>query len=265
MERTIISFGMELAKKVGFENAGFLQDIFYWIGYNKSSGENFRDGRYWSYSTLEELQKRHPYWTVKQIQRIIKNCKENGWLLVGNYNRNPYDRTNWYSVSDEIIETIYGNRKIETGNVDITERENGVCQEQNCTCYQTGESIKYNNNIDNNSDNVNTYAQSEKIYSKSGTDFDAFWKAYPKKKNKIDAKKAFSKVKVPLQTLLDAIEKQKNSTQWKKDNGQYIPYPASWLRAGAWEDEVETQQLNDRYRIPSQEEYYEGWGVEIVR
>lgn len=76
--------------------------------------------------------------------------------------------------------------------------------------------------------------------------FDRFWEAYPKKKNKIDAQKAFKKVKVPLQTLLDAIERQKQSPQWKKDSGQFVPYPAAWLNRGAWEDETEAEN-NDQH------------------
>ena len=79
-------------------------------------------------------------------------------------------------------------------------------------------------------------------------DFAVFWKAYPKKKNKIDAKKAFTKVKVPLQTLLDAIDRQKRSAQWQKNGGQFIPYPATWLNRGAWDDELEGEQYgsNDK-------------------
>ena len=70
------------------------------------------------------------------------------------------------------------------------------------------------------------------------TDFDAFWAAYPRKKNKEQARKAFKKLKgVKLQELLDAIERQKHSRDWTKDGGQYIPYPATWLNAGGWQDE----------------------------
>jgi hypothetical protein len=71
------------------------------------------------------------------------------------------------------------------------------------------------------------------------TGFDKFWAAYPRKKNKEQARKAFQKLKgVKLQELLDAIERQKHSRDWTKDGGQYIPYPATWLNAGGWEDEV---------------------------
>ena len=68
--------------------------------------------------------------------------------------------------------------------------------------------------------------------------FDHFWSAYPKKVGKEAARKAFAKVKAPIDTLLAAIEKQKRSAQWNKDNGQYIPNPATWLNQGRWEDEV---------------------------
>lgn len=66
--------------------------------------------------------------------------------------------------------------------------------------------------------------------------FDEFWKVYPRKEDKQKARKAFEKVTVPLQTLLDGIEKWKNSAQWCKDNGQFIPYPATWLNGRRWED-----------------------------
>lgn len=88
--------------------------------------------------------------------------------------------------------------------------------------------------------------------AKPSSVFEMFWKAYPKKKNKIDAQKAFSKIKVPLQTLLDAIERQKQSDQWKKNSGQFIPYPATWLNRGAWEDEPDGQSTS----IPT--DYYAG-------
>ena len=70
------------------------------------------------------------------------------------------------------------------------------------------------------------------------SDFDRFWEAYPKKKNKETARRAFKKLKgVSIDTLLAAIEQQKKSKDWLKEGGQYIPYPATWLNAGGWENE----------------------------
>lgn len=77
--------------------------------------------------------------------------------------------------------------------------------------------------------------------------FETFWKAYPRKVGKDAARRAFAKVKVPVETLVAAVEAQKASTQWTKDNGQFIPNPATWLNQGRWEDEVETDDSR-RYR-----------------
>lgn len=68
--------------------------------------------------------------------------------------------------------------------------------------------------------------------------FEKFWSAYPRKEGKQKAKAAFEKVNVPLEVLLTAIEKQKESAQWSKDNGQFIPHPTTWLNGKRWEDEV---------------------------
>lgn len=76
-------------------------------------------------------------------------------------------------------------------------------------------------------------------YARTCEAFDVFWESYPKKVGKEAARKAFAKVKVPVETLVAAVEAQKRGGQWQRDNGQYIPYPATWLNQGRWEDEVQ--------------------------
>lgn len=74
--------------------------------------------------------------------------------------------------------------------------------------------------------------------STRGSRFDEWWECYPKKVGKAAAQKAFCNVSVDAQVLIDAVDKQKHSVQWAKDNGKYIPNPATWLSQGRWEDEV---------------------------
>ena len=82
------------------------------------------------------------------------------------------------------------------------------------------------------------------------TSFNLFWSAYPKKRKKADARKAWEKLK-PWQTgdqvnmILRAIEKQKRSKQWTKEDGDFIPLPASWLRGECWLDEIEVEIPDD--------------------
>ena len=71
------------------------------------------------------------------------------------------------------------------------------------------------------------------------TMFDEFWSAYPKKKAKDDAGKAFDKRKPDrelLDSMLAAIATQCRSEDWTKDGGKFIPYPATWLNDGRWTD-----------------------------
>lgn len=78
--------------------------------------------------------------------------------------------------------------------------------------------------------------------------FDRFWEAYPKKIGKGAARKAWVKIRSPsslLQVMLDAIEKQKQCDQWQKENGKYIPNPATWLNQTRWEDEVSDGKRKD--------------------
>lgn len=79
--------------------------------------------------------------------------------------------------------------------------------------------------------------------------FSQFWQQYPKKRSKGDAEKAFKALKVTeemLAEILKGLELSKKSPDWNKQGGQFIPYPATWLRAKGWEDEFETP-IEDEY------------------
>lgn len=89
--------------------------------------------------------------------------------------------------------------------------------------------------------------------------FETFWKAYPRKVGKDAARRAFAKVKVPVETLVAAVEAQKASSQWTKDNGQFIPNPATWLNQGRWEDEVEDLEDLRRKKANDDMERYLNW------
>lgn len=74
--------------------------------------------------------------------------------------------------------------------------------------------------------------------------FDLFWQNYPKKVAKGDARKAWTQtehLRPDMDTPLEAIKKQCQSEQWRKDGGKFVPYPATWLRQERWDDEPEVQ------------------------
>ena len=77
--------------------------------------------------------------------------------------------------------------------------------------------------------------------------FETFWTAYPKKIGKEKCRRWYEtkKVNQALQEkIINAIIKQKDSDQWTRENGRYIPHPYTWLNRGGWEDEIETSRWN---------------------
>ena len=63
--------------------------------------------------------------------------------------------------------------------------------------------------------------------------FDEFWNAYPKKVGKQYALKAWRKIKPTAElheAIMQAVNAQKHSEQWRRDNGRFIPNPATWLK-----------------------------------
>lgn len=70
--------------------------------------------------------------------------------------------------------------------------------------------------------------------------FENFWRAFPKRVGKGAALKAWARLKpdpTVLAKMFDALEWQINQPGWRKDRGQYIPHPATWLNHRGWEDE----------------------------
>lgn len=73
--------------------------------------------------------------------------------------------------------------------------------------------------------------------------FERWYKTYPKKVGRGAAEKAFAKYKPDDQltdTMIRAVEAQKQSRQWKEG---YIPNPATWLNQKRWLDELEEEPL----------------------
>ena len=109
--------------------------------------------------------------------------------------------------------------------------------------------VNDNDNVnDNVTTNNNIYDFIEEKYDNKI--FEKFWNEYPKKISKGNAEKWFKKNK-PTNDLVDLmIEKlkiYKETEQWKKDNGKYIPYPSSWLNAKGWEDEIQSNNIKRKY------------------
>ena len=75
--------------------------------------------------------------------------------------------------------------------------------------------------------------------------FDIFWPVYPRKVAKKRALKAWLKIKPDeelVEKIVDAVKAHAKTDQWTKEDGHYIPHPASWLNDARWNDVIETKQ-----------------------
>ena len=83
----------------------------------------------------------------------------------------------------------------------------------------------------------NPHAQAREAASPDG--FAEFWLSYPKKVGKGAAEAAWKKLHPPTSVVIAAIAAQRNCDQWRRDGGQYVPNPATWLNQRRWEDGAE--------------------------
>ena len=70
--------------------------------------------------------------------------------------------------------------------------------------------------------------------------FNRFWKAYPRKDDKKAARKEWNRIRPGpdmFNDMMEALKKQKNSDQWTKEGGKFIPLPSTWLHGERWQDE----------------------------
>lgn len=112
------TFDPVIAKRYGVEGAIIIENLYFWIMKNKANDKNYFDGDYWTYNSVKAFEELFPFWTKRQIERILKNLEKEGAIKTGNYNKSPYDRTKWYALN-KMIYSIYAN-----GEMKITKRVN---------------------------------------------------------------------------------------------------------------------------------------------
>lgn len=82
------------------------------------------------------------------------------------------------------------------------------------------------------------------------SDFEAFWRAYPRKDGKQAARVEWQRLQldaVAIQALWADLARRCQSLQWLKDGGQFIPHARTYLHQRRWEDGfVEIPAVNEK-------------------
>jgi DNA-binding Lrp family transcriptional regulator len=111
------------------------------------------------------------------------------------------------------------------------------------------EKPKGNNTSNTNTSNNTPYSPPQGEREES---FNAFWSLYPRKVGKGAARKIWLRKNFPLEEIRKALQWQTKTEDWTKDNGVFIPYPATYLNAERWLDEppvteTSAQELYKKY------------------
>lgn len=133
MSRLTFLYGLgDVAQRYGVDEAIFLHVVVKLALNNKDNNRNFQDGRWWTYNSLTAWEQEFTWWSTKQIRRVIASCKEQGALLIGEYNKDRRDRTAWYSPSDEVLKFYRENWtdkcSCPDGQMHVTEQANYCAQ-----------------------------------------------------------------------------------------------------------------------------------------
>ncbi len=265
------AFHVEIAVEYGVTKAILLEYLCFWQQKNKANRKHFYDNRYWVYNSIKAFHELFPYLSEKQIRYALKSLEKEGVIYTGNYNKNKYDRTVWYSVSKTIYQKVIPH--LTKGQMDKTKSQKDKTKSTNRK-EQKGEPIP----VSNTSSDTVSNTSSDKKYSAS-TDaqhidssifppkdiepspqtepeyitykgkklsgrklemFLTFWDAFDDKRSKARAADAWLKIKNLDQIFPDIIEGAKKYAEIRSDlvDRKLIPkMPEGWLKERRWEDE----------------------------
>jgi hypothetical protein len=93
-------------------------------------------------------------------------------------------------------------------------------------------------------------------------EFDLWYAEYPRKESRGDARKAWDQteeIRPPVNQMIEKLRLQAVSAKWREDGGQYIPLPATYLRAEKWDDVLKIElpkpvRVMDRYELANIEQ-----------
>ena len=174
--------------------------------------------------------------SVRTIQRIIDGLKTKGYIQVKVYT-DEGGNSHRDIIPMRYVKSVGGHVRFDVGG--MPNLTSPPCQEWH------NNNSKENNSKENDSANTDLRKHvSSPCEDKRRKMFEKFWDSYPKKRDKARAMKAFFKVKNlsgTFSAMMQALEQQKVSADWKKEGGRFIPYPTTWVSGERWEDELPIQ------------------------
>ena len=138
-----LAFNVAVANRYGVDGAILLHHLTFWVYRNECNGKNFHDGKYWTYNSYATYSELFPMYNAAKIKRILKKLEAAGAIEVGNYNKASFDRTNWYTVTQDVYDLYNASDKDEPSTEQIRPTSDANSSKQYQVTTQVTNSVDY--------------------------------------------------------------------------------------------------------------------------
>lgn len=172
-KKDIRVFDVKVACVFNDKAAAILQQIMFWLRVVRQQAQenvevrkkHFINGRWWIYKTFNQWQEEFPCWGIATIKREIKALTAAGVIISDCYNAKGYDRTRWYTIDMDRLETLINAHSINLIQCKESKVNDGKFQND------AMESISTSQPIPNNTQRKTT----ENLYSRKGSRENSTW------------------------------------------------------------------------------------------
>lgn len=197
--------------------------------------------------------------TEHTIKRLVKELQIEGYVVLTRHTNERGKVTKW---TWDIYETGKKVQMLKSPQVEFTRcGENQMVAEPDSgstTCGKTASIQITNINKELNKQITKENKQQGGVLSEVETMFLQFWSIYPKKVDKKGSFRAFKnipKLKEQFPGIIKALEIQKESDQWTKNHGQFIPNPTTYIHQERWLTVSEADETQAKINETVRENY----------
>lgn len=188
--------------------------------------------------------------TEHTIKRLVKELQIEGYVVLTRHTNERGKVTKW---TWDIYETGKKVQMLKSPQVEITRcGESQMVADPDSgstTCGKTASIQITNINKELNKQITKENKQQGGVLSEVETMFLQFWSIYPKKVDKKGSFRAFKnipKLKEQFPGIIKALEIQKDSDQWTKNHGQFIPNPTTYIHQERWLTVSEADEIQSK-------------------
>ena len=155
--------------KSGLSKAIVINQLNYWLGINQKSGNNFRDGYYWTYNTYQMwADNDFVFWSADTVKRVFTSLEKIGVVIsTSAYNKLGLDKTKWYRIDydrlQEIIDTVEEYEK--SRSVQPASSKRATCTVEEGNVPRRGGQLAPSNTIDYTETSSETTSESMRVCS----------------------------------------------------------------------------------------------------